>query len=144
MAFNNKLIFNISLLFLLTSCGYLFQHQQDWSFIQSVGGVKISNPVYTDAGLILPVFCDVSGLYGFTVKPTVMNSALVFVNVNAKVKEGEINIMISTKLASSNTEKDRTRCQPVHFKSLPIGSYKVYYKDLSGVQNYIDDVVVGK
>jgi hypothetical protein len=122
----------------------LFQEQKDWSFIQSVGGLRISNPIYTDTGLILPIFCDVSGLYKFTIQPTIMHSALVFASVNAKVKKDEINIIINTTLAAHDTEKQTTRCQPIHLNSLQNGSYKVYYKDISGVQHYIDDVEIGK
>ena len=65
--------------------------------IQSVGGLRVENPVtQSDGTIFLPVICNVSGLDTITVKPTMLNSALVIKKITAKCKGDRILIQIVT------------------------------------------------
>ena len=98
---------------------------ESWEFIESVGGVKIDEPVREPNGTInLPVRCDVSGLTVITKKPTLMNSALVVKGIDKKIKQNQILISIKTGLAKKNAT---CTCSGINLGNIPSGEYQVYY-----------------
>ena len=49
----------------------------DWSFVQSVGGMRLGDPYIKDGHYYVPVVIDVSGNQSITTVPTAINTGLV-------------------------------------------------------------------
>ena len=74
--------------------------ERTWEFMHSVGGIALGKPVFESGAWKLPLLCDVSGLKNFTIKPTTLNSGLVFVDTKTNVLDHDILITIETGLAN--------------------------------------------
>ena len=72
-----------------TSFITLTRNSRDWTFIQTVGGIKIEKPLETEDGFYLPVICNVSGQDFVTVKPTGMNSALFCLKTKTTINDNK-------------------------------------------------------
>ncbi len=104
--------------------GILSQSTRDWSFIQSVGGMKVSAQEN-----VLHVDCYVSGLKKVTVKPTTINSALMV----RKIKHKRVGKTIQLRLVTSVIEKrGKTNPKQVDLSAYPAGEYSVQYLDSDG------------
>jgi len=112
---------------LCISLNLLTRKTADWSFIQSVGGIKIEKPLETEDGYYLPVTCNVSGWDSITIKPTVVNSAIFCIKTKATVDENKIYLTVikGISIFGGNDSKSKS----VRIGSLKKGNYKVYYKD---------------
>ena len=98
---------------------------ESWEFMESVGGVKIDEPVRQAVGTVyLPVRCDVSGLTEITRKPTLINSALVVTGIDNKIKENQIWISVKTGLTTKNST---CVCPGINLGNIPSGEYEVFY-----------------
>lgn len=53
----------------------------DWTFIQSVGGIRLGDPYLRGGRYWVPVLVDVSGAQTITVTPTLRNTGLVCTSV---------------------------------------------------------------
>jgi len=71
------------------------------------------------------VLANVSGIEAVTVKPTLVNSALICENTRAVVEERSIFLTIETGLVRKGTE---ARCPPAVLGSIAPGRYQVFYQ----------------
>ena len=104
----------------------------DWAFIQSVGGMKVSQD-----GRSLIVDCNVSGLHEVTVEPTMVNSALGVREVKHKRVGQTIQLrLVTTVLGKGIT----TTCKPLDLSDYPAGDYAVQYVDRDGTTHALGSV----
>jgi hypothetical protein len=127
-------------LFLVVGCSLAFRETRDWSFIQSVGGISVGQPVSTQDGWYLPVNCDVSGLQTTTVKPTQLNSALVCYKVLATGDNQTIFISVQTSVAGSGP--GTSSCRAVNIGNLRKGRYSIRYKDPNGMSHEVGSIEI--
>ena len=99
--------------------------EQDWAFVQSVGGIKVEAPTRNAKGWLLPVQADVSGLSKITVQPTLLNSALSCKKVKTEIEGNSIYLTIVTGLVA---DKESEMCPPAVLGSIAQGQYIVYYR----------------
>ncbi|MDD5521602.1 MAG: hypothetical protein PHI84_12355 [Kiritimatiellae bacterium] len=121
----------LSLLICCTSCVSLITSRgQSWEMIQSVGGLRVDNPVtQTDGTIFLPVICNVSGLDTVTVKPTMLNSALVVRKIATKCRKDSIQLQIVTCVVDN---KHTSITKGVYLGRMKKGSYLVQYLNPDG------------
>jgi hypothetical protein len=127
------------LAFLATSCG-LVAEERDWSFVQSVGGIAVGQPSKKAAEWVLPVRADVSGTQTITIKPTVLNGALVCTSVPASIEGKAIYITIKTGFIRSGLG---AVCPPARLGNIKLGSYAVLYRETGGRTISLGEVTVG-
>lgn len=97
---------------------------QPWSFVQSVGGIKVGSAVRRNGGWILPMEADVSGLKAVTRMPSALNSGLSCRETSAVVRDTAIFIAVVTGAAGTGK---RATCPPAELGSIPPGTYSVFY-----------------
>ena len=124
---------SISVLFLAVllalfvfSCSMSVDKKSDWSFITSVGGIKVDDPVRAKDGWYIPVQCDVSGLTEITHEPTTLNSALKCTRVSYSTNSD--SIFITVHHGAVSLKDGSSQCNGVHIGELEEGQYRVYYK----------------
>ena len=84
-----------------TITGCATSSRATWSFIQTVGGIKIGDAQPgTNRTWTVPVECDVSGLTTVATKPSTMNSALVVKDVRCEVQPHQLRIWVVTCVAT--------------------------------------------
>lgn len=105
----------------------LTRDSRDWTFIQSVGGIKTEKPLDTEDGFYLPITCNVSGQDSVTVKPKGMNSALFCLKTKTRIKDNKIYLTVIT--GYSLFEKLDSKCKAVKIGKLRPGNYKVFYEN---------------
>ena len=114
----------------LSCVSILTSHGQSWEMIQSVGGLRVENPVkQIDGTIFLPVICNVSGLDTITVKPTVLSSALVVKKIAAKCRKDRILIQVVTCVADN---KHVSSTKGVSLGRPKTGSYQGEYLNPDG------------
>lgn len=111
------------------ACSAVTVENQDWAFMQAVGGIAIQRPYRANAKLYLPVECDVSGAKAVSSKPSTINSGLVVHDVTARRDRSAIYVSVSTSLPSSG---HTTACAPAPLENLPSGTYTVFYGEPPG------------
>ena len=98
--------------------------------IQSVGGLRVGNPVkQIDGTIFLPVICNVSGLDTITVKPTMLNSAFVVKKIAAKYRKDRILIQVVTCVVDN---KHVSATKGIGLGKPKKGSYQVEYLNPDG------------
>ena len=114
--------------------GFLTQEPRSWTFIQSVGGMKISLQ-----GNTLSVDCDVSGTRKVTVKPTMINSGLAV----RKLEHKQVGKTIQLSLVTSVFEKGMSSsCKPLDLSAYPAGAYSVEYRDPAGATHALGRIAI--
>ena len=114
--------------------GFLTQERQDWNFIQSVGGMKVSAKEK-----VLHVECNVSGLRKVTVEPTMVNSGMGV----RKLKHQRVGNVIQLSLITSVLEKGKSSdCSPIDLSAYPDGTYSVQYLDSDGKEHQLGKVTL--
>ena len=118
----------------------LFGEERNWEFIQNVGGVAIGKPILDNEKWVLPVYCNVSGIKKYTVKPTMLNSALVWIDTEVEIRDMQIFITIETSLTGigSNT----STCGSAILGKLKSGVYKVNYLSPDDSSKLIDEIEI--
>lgn len=99
--------------------GFFTQNGVSWRFIQSVGGMKISQK---ENNLIID--CDVSGLRKVTVNPSTINSAKAVRKVRHQLANKKIQITLVTCVIEKGLT---TSAKPVDLSKYPPGKYEVEY-----------------
>ena len=112
------------LILLISSCTSATSQERSWSFIQSIGGIKIGQAYKDNDTYYLPIQVDVSGLQEITTKPTMLNSALMCSRTGHLIKDNEIHISIFTALINDTASKN---CKAVPLINVKEGVYAVYY-----------------
>jgi len=137
-----KLLFlTIILCFASSIIAALLGEERDWEFIQSVGGIAIGNPKLINDNWSLPIKCNVSGLQTFTVKPTMLNSGLVWADTEVRLKDSEIHISIETALHGMGSKT--ASCGPAELGELKSGTYIIKYLSPDMSTNYIGEINIG-
>ena len=108
--------------------------------MQSVGGIAVSQPFKESAGWVLPVRADVSGLQTVTVKPTLLNSAVVCTSVQTSIEGNVIYVTVKTGVARKGLS---STCPFAQLGTIKSGSYAVLYREPSGKTVKLRDVAVG-
>lgn len=107
---------------LLSSTSALAQ-SRDWAFIQSIGGLAFSPPVYRAGAWHLPIRCNVSGAEAITTKPTAYHGTLAC-TMGVRVEGRAIVLTVMTHGESGDAFAD---CPPVRLGNLEKGRYAVFY-----------------
>jgi hypothetical protein len=116
----------------------IFGTARTWDFMQSVGGIALDTPVARGGRWSLPLRCDVSGLTAVTVKPTLVNSALVWADTRAQVTDHDILITIET--GPIRLSGETTACGDAELGKVKKGKYTVYYRDPDGSRHLLGRV----
>jgi hypothetical protein len=109
---------------LAVAMGFLMARDENWAFVQSVGGISIGEPVREGSGWILPVRADLSGFSKITVQPTAHNSGMACRETRATVTRNTILLVVVSTVAGDGRE---ARCPPAHLGALTPGTYSVAY-----------------
>ncbi len=121
----------------VTSCdaglaGWLTQEQRDWTFIESVGGMKVALKSKQ-----LDVDCDVSGTRRITKKPTTVNSGIGV----RKLKWTHVGSVIRLSVVTSVFENGMcSSCGSLDLSKLPSGYYSVEYLDPDGTAHALGTI----
>jgi len=123
----------IAFLLLVSSMSVpVFAGPESWSFVQSVGGIRVESPFLLQLGWGLPVRADVSGLQAITVKATTLNSALVCERTDFTVKGRNIYITVVTAPAQPSSapayRNATSRCPWLTFGEVLPGKYSIFYR----------------
>ena len=142
---NKKLSIIVGLIIIITIVSWnllitLTRNSRDWTFIQTVGGIKIEKPLETEDGFYLPVICNVSGQDFVTVKPTGMNSALFCLKTKTTINDNKIYLTVIRGCAIF--EKLDCKCKAVRIGKLKIGNYKVFYQDKESNEHQIGEFTI--
>lgn len=113
----------------------------DWNFIQSVGGIMVSEPSLNENKTVwLPIICNVSGLEKITTKPTTVNSALVVRKIEHKIEKDRILIHVMTSLIDDQNKDVRTK--GIILENIKPGVYKVEYINPDNSVHFIREIKV--
>jgi hypothetical protein len=131
----------IVLILLITSLpASVLAGSENWSFVQSVGGLAIAKPSRGKSGWVLPVHADVSGLKAITTKPTTLNSALICESTYATIEGRNIYLTITSSLAHPNTNPS---CPPAKLGEMSPGKYGVFYRGPNETPVHLGEVSIG-
>lgn len=98
-----------------------------WAFLQSVGGIKLGQPVKTPEGWQLPLECDLTGLRRITTDPTVLNSSQVIQDVQWRIEGDQLQLWLLLKPASYATAE--ARCPDLGLAGISPGTYEAVYRE---------------
>ena len=114
--------------------GWLSQEHRDWSFIESVGGMKVE---LNNKNLC--VACDVSGTRRITTKPTIVNSGIGV----RKLRWTRIGATIRLTVVTSVFEKGMSSsCGSIDLSKAPSGVYDVEYLDPDGTTHSLGKIAL--
>ncbi len=114
---------------------------ENWKFVQSVGGMALGKPALDRPGWVLPVGINVSGLDTVSVKPTVMNSALVCERVEAAIERRNIYLTVVSGLARAGAGP---RCPPAELGRIDGGPYSVFYRGPGEAPVPLGEISIGR
>ena len=134
-------VLTILTLFSLNVFSAMLGEERDWAFIQGVGGIKIGEPKQENNKWLLPVYCNVTGITEYTIKPTMLNSGLVWADTEVHIKKNTIYISIETSLTGFGSKS--SLCGAANLGSVKTGKYKVMYLSPDKTENYLGDVSIG-
>lgn len=135
-----RLIFFLILLAPVISEASLIGTERSWEFMQSVGGITLGKPDHRGEVWRLPLQCDVSGLQSFTVKSTMLNSALVWADTKTRIENQNILITIETGLTAAGKSPI---CGPANLGNIKPGKYHVMYRDPDGEMHLVSEIDIG-
>lgn len=117
----------------------LFGTERSWEFMQSVGGIALGKPDRGGEAWRLPLQCDVSGLQSFTVKSTMLNSALVWADTDTRIENQDILITVETGLTGAGKSPI---CGSANLGNIKPGKYRVMYRDPDGKMHFVGEIKV--
>ena len=114
--------------------GLITARHVDWSFIESVGGMKVNFDKRE-----LSVSCNVSGTEEISNKPTMVNSGIGV----RKLKLSRAGSTIRLAVVTSVLEKGISpKCGNVDLSKYPAGTYTVVYLNPDGTTHPLGSVVI--
>lgn len=125
------------------SCvGLLSAQGESWGMIQSVGGLRVDDPVVQpDGTTYLPLLCNVSGLETITVKPTAMNSSHVVRKIVVTRRKEKIQIQVVTCIVDN---KHTSVARGVSLGKVPEGTYQLEYVNPDGTTVMLKEIMIMK
>jgi hypothetical protein len=115
------------------------ERRENWSFVESVGGIAVGTPQRTAQGWVLPVDADVSGLRNITTRPTATNSGIACKGIGAKVEGRAVYLTLVSQVAGQGGE---ARCPPVNLGAMDVGKYTVLYAGAGEPPHTIGSIVI--
>lgn len=115
--------------------------EQPWSFVQTVGGLKLGQAVRRPNGWMLPIDANISGLATITMQPSKVNPGMVCEETKARLEGQSIYITLVTGTAKPGTA---SRCPPVFIGPVTAGRYAVFYRYGGQVPVALGDVVLAR
>ena len=112
---------------------------KDWAFVQSVGGIALGAASVSEEKWSLAVRANVSGLEEVTVKPTLLNSALICESTTASVQGNDIYLTINTGLVRDDFSAS---CPAAKLGRVKEGSYQVFYKSPNGEAQRLGEIML--
>ena len=106
-----------------------YANEQDWDFVQSVGGMRIGEPKLTSLEWTLPVELDVTGLQTITTKPTALHSGIVCEGIRAEFHDRDIYLYLFTGIPWVGAKNGQ--CPAISLGHPSPGKYGVYYNGLN-------------
>jgi hypothetical protein len=106
-----------------------FVSEQDWQYVQSVGGMRLGQPQQKEGNWTVPVEIDVTGSRPITTQPTAQHPGLVCAGIQAEPHDAEIYLTLFTSYPWLGADKGGG-CQPIVLGHLTTGHYTLYYKGL--------------
>lgn len=88
----------------------------------------------------LPIICNVSGLENITVKPTMVNSALVVRKLEYKVDNDKILIYLETSLIDDQNKDIKTK--GILLENIKPGVYRVEYLNPDKSSHFIREIEI--
>lgn len=116
--------------------GYFTKHSQDWKFIQTVGGMKVS---VKDSMLF--VDCDVSGTKKVTLEPTMINSGMGVREIRHKRDGNTIRLTLVTSVIGKDIT---TSAKPIDISGYPDGVYAIEYLDPDGSKHALGEITLNR
>jgi hypothetical protein len=110
--------------------------EQEWKFVQAIGGISIGVPIRSETGWLLPVRADVSGFTQITTKPTLLNSSLICERSLVSVERTNIYITLVTGLVRSPYT---AACPSATLGRIASGNYRVYYRGPDEQPEYLGE-----
>lgn len=117
-----------------------FANEQDWAYIQSVGGMKLEQPKLTDVEWVLPVDIDVSGKRAITTKPTDISSARSCMGIGAEFHGNNIYLALFTGFTTIGGQW--SRCPPISLGHPEPGKYNVLYNGLNEAPVKLGEITI--
>jgi len=113
---------------------------KSWSFMQSVGGIAIGEALERKGAWFLPVQANVAGLESITVKPVMLNSALICESVSARIVGESIFLTVNAGLLRDGYTR---RCPEASLGTPKAGEYRVFYGHGEGEAAPLGRIVIG-
>ena len=113
---------------------------REWAFVQSAGGIALGAVSENKGEWSLAVRANVSGLEEITVKPTVINSALVCTSTSASITGSDIYLTIHAGIIR---EGYTTSCPEAHLGRIHEGAYRVFYRSPHDKPAFLGEIQVG-
>lgn len=113
---------------------------REWAFVQSAGGIALGAVSENKGEWSLAVRANVSGLEEITVKPTVINSALVCTNTNVAITGSDIYLTIDAGIVRDGYT---TSCPEAHLGRIHEGAYRVFYRSAHDKPAFLEEIQVG-
>lgn len=114
--------------------GWLTQEQQDWAFIESVGGMQVDLK-----NKKLDVSCDVSGSRQVTTMPRTLNSGIGV----RELKWTRVGNSIRLSVVTSVIEKAMNRSSgSIDLSNVPTGIYAVEYINSDGTTHFLREITL--
>lgn len=112
---------------------------QSWSFVQSAGGMALTEAFVEEGEWTLAVRADVSGLERITVKPARINSAMICERTAASVEGDSIFLTIHTGVLRDGYTP---ACPPARLGRLTLDHYRVFYRGPTGELQPMGELVL--
>jgi hypothetical protein len=96
-----------------------------WSFVRSVGGLRVGEPVWREGQWRLPVHANVAGIERFTERPTLQDAHLACTAVLVAIERQAIYLTFDTAVVRASA---RARCPPALLGRPRPGPYTVFYR----------------
>lgn len=112
---------------------------QSWSFVQSAGGMALTEAFVEDGDWTLAVRADVSGLEKITVKPGRINSAMICDHTEASVEGDSIFLTIHTGVLRDGYKPS---CPPARLGRLTKDHYRIFYRGPTGQLQPLGELVL--
>lgn len=118
-----------------------FVSEQDWAYVQAIGGMKLGTPQQKDGNWTLPVDIDVTGSRAVTTQPTAQHPGLVCAGIQAEPHGNTFYFSLFTSYPWLGADKGGG-CPPIVLGHLSPGTYTLYYRGLNEDPVKLAEIVI--